>query len=274
MGLKDPTLLDAISKEVLRKLDEIEPQSLGILADAKLACRGDVERALQPLAEKFVDALPASLDAASVGAFTQFVHGIRVDNFGAWGTRYVFRRMNFAEPPSEFCERAAQQILQNLGGAGDENQKGREVVNALSGAALVHRRVFSYAEYDMEVPGHSGVTVPLAGSITKENGRRDSGGSGGSGSGGLPLRALASPISGLVDRSLCSEHQVLAAIGELLGQATGGGASQAACGRVRLFISTAPCVSCIWTLRQFQLLLPRMTVEVGNGEEAYLFSTA
>merc|ERR1712039_325317 len=100
-----------------------------------------------------------------------------------------------------------------------------DVANAaLSGAALVHRRVFSYAEYELTVSG----SAPLLGSITKENGRRERGVTSGtsvgmaSGTGVLSLRPLASPISGLVDRSFCSEFQVLSAIGcDLQGACSG-----------------------------------------------------
>merc|ERR1712190_620995 len=66
MGVKDATLLDAISSEVLRKLEEIEPQSLGILADAKLSCREAVERTIEPLASRFADELPQTLNATAV----------------------------------------------------------------------------------------------------------------------------------------------------------------------------------------------------------------
>jgi len=275
LGVTDATLLEAISKEVLRKLDEIEAQSLGILADAKLGCREEVEKTLQPLAERLLENLPRSLDPSSTAAFQQFVHDIRVDNFGAWGTRFVFRRMGLAEPPADFCKRAAQQIC--LGAcAGGEDRRGREAVSALSGAALVHRRVFSYAEYELRLPGCG---APLAGSLTRENGRRERPGDDstrrdrGVASPPTSLRPLSSPISGLVDRSLCSEFQLLSAIMDLARQPPGAGSGGSAEGRVCLFVSTAPCISCIWALRQFQLLLPWACLEVANGEETYLFST-
>lgn len=137
----------------------------------------------------------------------------------------------------------------------------------------MHRRVFSYAEYNLKV-GSSG--PPLAGSFVRENGRKERGGQDKVQT--CPLRALSSPISGLVDRSLCSEFQLLDAVMEVLSLSGGGGVAgdrrgHSVQGVVRLFVSTAPCVSCIWVLRQFQLLLPQAAVEVANGEEAYLFST-
>mmetsp|Transcript_146364 Transcript_146364/g.407739 ORF Transcript_146364/g.407739 Transcript_146364/m.407739 type:complete len:382 (-) Transcript_146364:139-1284(-) len=277
LGITDATLLEAISAEVRRKLSEIEAQSLGILADAKLACREEVERTLQPLAERLVQHLPSTLDASAAAAFAQFVRDLRVDNFGAWGTRYVFRRMNFPEPPPDFHERAARRIFQSASAYGEE-RRGREVANALSGTALVHRRVFSYAEYDIRIGGSR---QPLVGSLTRENGRRDRP-PGAQDEGARrdraipcpqPLRSLASPISGLVDRSLCSEFQLLNAIMDLMWQDSGTTTAESSQGLVRLFVSTAPCISCIWALRQFQLLVPWARIEVANGEESYLFST-
>jgi len=284
LGVTDPTLLNAISAEVLRKLDEIEAQSLGILADAKLPCRQAVERTLQPLAERFIGELPHVLNPTRIAAFTQFVRDVRIDNFGAWGTRLVLERIGFREPPPDFVERALRQIRLGLGsvGAGADDRRTADAEGALAGTALVHRRVFSYAEYEVEATSDdSGSGRLVAGSIIKENGRRDRNAEerlvGGTRTSVTwpALKPLASPISSLVDRSLCSEFQVLRSMPEE--------AAMAAApvklpppplrGRLRLFVSTAPCVSCIWALRQFQLLHPSMQLEVANGEEAYLFST-
>lgn len=282
LGVTDPTLLNAISAEALKKLDEIEAQSLGILADAKLPCRQAVERTLQPLAERFIGELPHVLNPTRIAAFLQFVRDVRIDNFGAWGTRFVLERIGFMEPPPDFIERALRQIRLGLGSAGTsmEDRRSAEAESALAGTALVHRRVFSYAEYEIEATSsEAGSGRLVAGSIIKENGRREHqerpvGNSGASWT-WPALKPLASPISGLVDRGLCSEFQVLRAIPEEA-------AAVAAPvqlpppplrGRLRLFVSTAPCVSCIWAMRQFHLLHPSMRLEVANGEEAYLFST-
>jgi len=284
LGVTDPTLFNAVSGEVLRKLDKIEAQSLGILADAKLPCRQAVERMLQPLAERFIGELPHVLNPTRIAAFHQFVRDVRIDNFGAWGTRFVLERIGFMEPPPDFVERALRQIRLGLGSAGtcSEDRRIAEAESALAGTALVHRRVFSYAEYEVEATNDDvGSGRLVAGSIIKENGRRDRNaedrlvGNSGASWTWPALKPLSSPISGLVDRGLCSEFQVLRAIPEEA-------ATVAAPvklpppplrGRLRLFVSTAPCVSCIWAMRQFQLLHPSMRLEVANGEEAYLFST-
>mmetsp|Transcript_80333 Transcript_80333/g.227506 ORF Transcript_80333/g.227506 Transcript_80333/m.227506 type:complete len:559 (+) Transcript_80333:719-2395(+) len=279
LNVTDTALLAALSEEVIKKLADIEPQSLGILADAKLACRESVERTLRPFADRFLEKLPASLDPGPAGAFVQFVRDLRIDNFGAWGTRYVLRQMNFPEPPPDFRQRAERAILKHASSgaaAGAEDRKSRTAASALSGTALVHRRVFSYAEYDLGSPtaghGAAGGAVPLTGSITAENGRRESRERGAADDGALPLRALSSPISGLVNRNLCSEFQLMCAIMDTLQRADGGKSMASLRGTFRLFVSTAPCVSCIWALRQFQIFLPCACIEVANGEDAYLFA--
>merc|ERR1740121_1492589 len=266
MGIRDSKLLDAISAEVLRKLTEIEPHSLGILADANLACREDVERTLRPLAEGFARQLPPSLSPEAVAALLRFVNDLRVDNFGAWGTRYIFSEMKFDAPSNDFYKRAKEAILESTG-MKEEDGQGKEAANALSGSALVHRRAFSFGEYHIEMMS-GGVPKLLSGSLAKENGRRD--GSTDRAAATTWLKPISSPISGLVDRSLCSEFQLLSSVLAMIRQSPGFAVRE---GSVRLFVSTAPCVSCIWALWQFHLLLPAVRLEVANGEELYLLST-
>lgn len=282
---KNRTLLEAISKEVMQKLYEIEPQSLGILADAKLGCQRHIEQALRPFAQKFAELLPkpstptthetgwVSVDDASMKIFTDFVREVRVDNFGAWGTRHILEQMRLEEPASEFISRAKDAILKE-GETEELGQGQREGV--LAGAALVHRRVFAYVEYHLELPG----CTPLSGAMARENGRRDRGYDP-----KYPLiRPLASPISGLVDRGLCSEFQILAKLVDTVedtltqqgSQGSQGSQGQAprtvrdvndVRGRIQIFVSTSPCVSCLWALRQCQFLLPQVQLGVVNGEE-------
>eukprot|EP00439_Symbiodinium_sp_Y106_P072740 s582_g13.t1 len=66
-----------------------------------------------------------------------------------------------------------------------------------------------------------------------------------------------------VERSLCAEFQVLAqtcdAIFEDLSDSSEG---QRVSGKVQLFISAPPCLSCVAAICQFQLLLPSVELEV------------
>lgn len=264
---KDRTLLDAISKEVMQRLYEIEPQSLGILADAQLGCQPQLEQALRPFAQRFADLMPRGLDDSTMTTFMQLVREIRVDNFGAWGTRHVFQQMGLASPTQDFLDRAQGEILQAGAAVGADEGDARQGV--LSGAALVHRRVFSYGEYEFEVRGSQGRA--LTGAMVKENGRRDRSFDPRS----SMLKPLTSPISGLVDRSLCSEFQLLAiALDAAQGAAGAQRVASSITGCVRLFVSTSPCVSCLWVLRQCQIYMPEVKIEVANGEEAYIFSSS
>merc|ERR1712216_761043 len=164
------------------KLPEIEPQSLGILADARLACRDEVERALRPYADRFIGALPKTLDAATLAAFSSFLNEMRIDNFGARGVRYVLEQMGVQPPEETFCVRAAEQICLSASAAaaastgGESSSKALKVAqDALSGAALVHRRVFSYVEYvaHVETGARGAGAKAIDGSMSRENGRRN-----------------------------------------------------------------------------------------------------
>eukprot|EP00747_Dinoflagellata_sp_TGD_P134323 gnl/TRDRNA2_/TRDRNA2_175303_c1_seq1.p1 gnl/TRDRNA2_/TRDRNA2_175303_c1~~gnl/TRDRNA2_/TRDRNA2_175303_c1_seq1.p1 ORF type:complete len:377 (-),score=51.71 gnl/TRDRNA2_/TRDRNA2_175303_c1_seq1:34-1164(-) len=270
LGVQDNQLMNALAAEVLRKLKEIEPQSLGILADAKLACRSEVECALGPFMDRFLARLPRTLEewSSSYEAFVQFIGELKVDNFGARCSRKILQAMNFVPAPEDFCSRAHMQIQLSASSASGEDHRAAQAKaagDALSGAALVHRRVFSYMEYELNVSG-----TPLRGALTKENGRRERAVGGRA---HATLRAISSPISGLVDRTLCSEFQSLNALVDEVRLAPSYSGDSAVWGLARLFVSTAPCVSCLGALRQFQLLFPTVKVEVANGEEAYLFSS-
>ena len=255
-GPKDQNLLEAISKEVMQKLYEIEPQSLGILADAKLGCQRHIEQALRPFAQRFAELLgsvtPSQNEMVNAKIFFDFVKEVRVDNFGAWGTRHIFEQMRLdTSLTDDFVLRAKEAIMKAE--REEVTQKTREEV--LAGAALVHRRVFAYGEYHLEIPG----IQPLIGAMARENGRRARGFD------QLTLlRPLASPISGLVDRSLCSEFQILATCLEL---AATQGELSIQVGQIQIFVSTSPCVSCLWALRQWQCYLPQVKLGVVNGEE-------
>mmetsp|Transcript_78300 Transcript_78300/g.122169 ORF Transcript_78300/g.122169 Transcript_78300/m.122169 type:complete len:527 (+) Transcript_78300:356-1936(+) len=268
---RDSALMDAISGEVLKRIDEIEPQSLGILADAKLDCGEAVEKALRPYVARFLEALPKTLDQHQFDTFSNFLHSLHIDNFGAQGTKQIFLHMQFPAPSAEFCDRAMQEIQNGVAAYSGDTRRSSAAVDALSGAALVHRRVFSYAEYDILVfrkgmASHGG--VKLVGSMMKENGLREQDRS--TERGVCALRAVASPISGLVNRHLCSEFQLLKSLVDIFYQESGSTFDCQVTGHVRLFVSTAPCVSCLGALRQFTLMFPQASMEVANGEEAYL----
>eukprot|EP00928_Gymnodinium_smaydae_P027416 TRINITY_DN21211_c0_g1_i2.p1 TRINITY_DN21211_c0_g1~~TRINITY_DN21211_c0_g1_i2.p1 ORF type:complete len:511 (-),score=131.76 TRINITY_DN21211_c0_g1_i2:477-2009(-) len=269
MGIDNPKLLEAISSEVMRKLHEIEPQSLGILADARLPCSAAVDAALLPVVLRFIEELPTSIAAwEGDGEFPRFLAELRVDNFGAKGARRVFEHMGLAAADEAFARRAMAEVRAVV----DEKNGGTIASDAMAGVALVHRRVFAFAEYELFPPVPVGSAVPpplLRGSLVRENGRRERALPRASGS---MLRAVSLPISGLVDRSLCGEFQLLSALlDDAKAAADAAGQPLARLrGTVRLFVSTAPCVSCIGALRQCRLILPETRLEVFNGEDLYL----
>merc|ERR1711920_1089656 len=75
------------------------------------------------------------------------------------------------------------------------------------------------------------------------------------------------PFNHLVDRSLCSEYQLLSRVCEELAGAVSGEAWRATRGWLWLFVTGAPCLSCVGAMRQFQLLLPKVEFAVTIGDE-------
>lgn len=75
-----------------------------------------------------------------------------------------------------------------------------------------------------------------------------------------------------VDRTLCSEFQLLSELCDVLlaavsaSSASGAVGSAAARGSLRghafLFVSAAPCLSCVCAVRQFQLIFPQVSLAV------------
>mmetsp|Transcript_22996 Transcript_22996/g.72385 ORF Transcript_22996/g.72385 Transcript_22996/m.72385 type:complete len:113 (-) Transcript_22996:71-409(-) len=103
---------------------------------------------------------------------------------------------------------------------------------------------------------------PLQGSRYQQNGYH--------GARPLQLWILPTPLprSALVDRSLCSEGQLLSGLcSELAGPETAEGLLRGVRGWLRLYVTGAPCLSCVGAMRQFQLLLPGVSLSVCIGEE-------
>merc|ERR1712008_31131 len=78
------------------------------------------------------------------------------------------------------------------------------------------------------------------------------------------------PFNHLVDRGLCSEIQLLSGVCEELMDSVYGSSFcqlQDVQGWLWLFVTGAPCLSCVGAMQQFQLLLPGTQLRVTIGEE-------
>lgn len=254
----------AISEEVNRKLTSLAPQQLGTLADLNLPCSDVVEESLQVVVLQFADGIPNSIVGFENGDYANLVERFDLDCFGHRGSRYLLSLLCIAEAPRDFSDRAAALVV--------EFQK-RHAETWWRSEGLLHQRVVSYAEMDVEPCARKGGS--LRNSRFQQNGYQ------GMRHGREWIVATTLPFNHNVDRSLCSENQLLSHICEdlarsrlqQLGRLTGQQVVPAkpllagARGWLRLYVTGAPCLSCIGAMRQFQLLAPGVQLSVSFGEE-------
>lgn len=235
-------------------------QALGWLVDFDLECRGEISECLSKVAKEIWAAFPSSIEAwwecDSFTDFSMYLRGLAADNLGSSGSRFLLKLMGAAETPANFCERALQCIERF-----DQERDWREDPGCVRfGGPALHKRVFSYAEYRF-----GGVTEGgsfMEGAILQEN--------------SAPserlvsrprwFRAIDLPVNFVVDRTMCTEFLLLS---ELVGLLAQEGLTpeklKILSGMLRLYATGPPCVSCISVLRQVQLLLPRVTLQVSYG---------
>lgn len=226
---------------------------MGTLVDLGLSCQSEVKKRLCEVISKFLAGVPNKYDEFKAGVYLHLVEGFEVDNFGAVGDRYLLDSLGIPDGPPEFYRKGAQLVI-------DFQQQHAESWWRSEG--LLHARVVSYAEFDLTPP--PGGQPPLAGSRYQQNGYH---GVRQTEERILPTRL---PFNSNVDRSLCSENQLLAAICEdLVGSRPVNSKALLAkvTGWLRLFVTGAPCLSCVGAMRQFQLLLPQVTLFVSIGDE-------
>lgn len=181
---------------------------------------------------------------------------MHVDGFGHRGSRLIWNAVGVPAAPPSFCERAQQQISETI--AVDGLAVASQVLEHDIGASCgprKHRRVFAYAEYDLElVPGAAG---RIQGKLLFENGFQSARAN------AQWFRHTPLPINTWVDRSLCAEAQLLAAF--CTQQLADGRPPNALKGRLRLYTTSPPCASCVGVLWQFRLLLRNLELEVESG---------
>lgn len=255
MRLPHEPLGDAISREVLRKLHSLGAQQLGTLADLDLPCQDAIRLRLREVLTSFLAEVPSSLEGFRSGVYGRLVEDFELDNFGSFGGRFLLDSVGIQEGPSEFAERAARLVVAH---------QEEHASTWWRSDGLLHQRVVSYAEFCLEPPARLNER-PLQGHRFQQNGYH------GTRSGPGWLCATPLPINHLVDRSLCSENQLLSGIcEELAGARTAGSAVErlrGAQGWLHLFVTGAPCLSCVGAMRQFSLLLPGVEFRVTIGEE-------
>lgn len=257
-------LCNAISEEASKKLTSLGTQQLGTLADLNLPCSDAVELRLREVVLQFADGVPNSLAGFEKGDYARLVEYFDLDCFGSRGDSYLLSLLCIAEAPRDFSERAALLVVQF--------QK-RHAETWWRSDGLLHQRVVSYAEMDVE-PFAARNCGALRSPRFQQNGYH------GMRQGQDWIVATSLPLNSNVDRSLCSEYQLLSQVCEDLAgsrlQLSGPSRQQVAPGRqllagargwLRLHVTGAPCLSCIGAMHQFQLLAPGVQLSISIGEE-------
>jgi len=180
------------------------------------------------------------------------VDACEVDNFGTKGDRFLLDAMGMHEGPPEFSAKGKRLVL-------DYQERHAETWWRSEG--LLHQRVVSYAEFEM-IPSRD--RPAISGKRFQQNGFH------GTRHSSEQIVPTTLPFNSNVDRSLCSEFQLLNGLcEELLGPSAGDAQATLASvqGWLHIFVTGAPCLSCVGAMRQFQLLLPSVTLKVSIGPE-------
>lgn len=166
------------------------------------------------------------------------------------------------EASLEFCLRAQAEI--DKADASDTLASNHDGHDGVSG--LQHQRVFAYAECDIISP-HNEPDVKDC--MLFENGFC------GTSIDTSMLNYTPLPLNSFVDRSLCAEAKMMAAFCDQLkqkGLAGGSSLNERLLGRLQVYTSQAPCLSCVGVLWQFHLHFPSMELCFSNGRRRRLQS--
>jgi len=230
------------------------PQQLGTLADLSLPCHAAVELRLSLAISEFHARMPRTLDEFRRGAYVQLVNDFEVDNFGSKGDRLLLDHIGIFEGPPCFAARAARLAVKYQAERADSWWRAE---------GLLHQRVVAYAELDLEVPLRKQYVY---GHRFQQNGYQ------GSRKGSVWIVPTSLPFNQNVDRSLCSENQLMSLVLEEVagtGEAGTQRPLEGVRGWLQLFVTGAPCLSCVGAMVQFQLLLPAVAFAVCIGPELH-----
>jgi len=197
--------------------------------------------------------MPESLSVSALVAYAGCIAELRVDNFGAMGSRLLMGAIGIGEVSLHFVERIV-------------HGRPQFSVAPTSRTGPMQPRIYSYAEYEIVHP------VCFHGALAYENGLQVA--EDGSKVACRPrwLRAITLPINAYVERELCAEFQLLEDLCNLFASKSSSRlafslldetARLQVSGTVHLLVTGSSCVSCLGAIRQFQLLWPNVGLFVG-----------
>jgi len=227
--------------------------------DLELPCQTALKQQLLKILSSFAECVPNTIQEFERGKYQTLVEDFDMDNFGSWGDRQLLDMLGIHEGPQDFATRGARLVI--------EYQE-QHAESWWRSEGLFHQRVVSYAEMNLEL-AHDGRHIQ--GCMYQQNGFQ------GVRHAGNFILATALPFNHNVDRSLCSENQLLSRVcGECLNWNKAPQKSLLAQvkGWLKLFVTGAPCLSCVGAIHQFQLLLPKVVLTVAIGPELQHFPLA
>lgn len=240
----------------------MQTQALMFLVDVDLPCHEALKAAASTVVKDFSKGFPLQLEDWDSERFKVAIWNLRVDSFGTVGTRALWDVLGVRKAPGDFCIRAELEIDKVTAEDGDAFLSGSD--DQASGRK--HQRVFAYAEYDLEPPL---MESEIRGQMLFENGFR-----------GVRadidwLKHTPLPVSSWVDRSLCAEMQMMTSFClKLMNEGLAGTAELNAMlhGRLMVYTSIPPCLSCVGVLWQFALHFQRVDLQFANGSGCRLES--
>lgn len=197
--------------------------------------------------------MPHDVEDFRRGRYQDVVDEFEIDNFGTKGDRFLLDSLSIYESDQVFKEKGARLAVEY------QNQHQESWWRS---EGLLHSRVVSYAEIDLAVVN---TRKSVVGARYQQNGYQ------GTRQIDPVLISTRLPFNHNVDRSLCSEFQLLEGVHqELLACGIEEGTSFIIVdGSLQLFVTGSPCLSCVGAMRQFQLLFPRVRLTVAIGEELH-----
>lgn len=197
--------------------------------------------------------MPESLSVSALAVYAGCIAQLRVDNFGATGSRLLMGAIGIGETSLHFVERVVQGLPQFS-------------ATPMSKTGPMQPRIHSYAEYEILHP------VRFHGALARENGLQVAEDGGKVACRPRWLRAITLPINAYVERELCAEFQLLEDLCSLFASKSSSrlafsvrdeAARLHVSGTIQLLVTGSSCVSCLGAMRQFQLLWPNIGISVG-----------
>lgn len=207
---------------------------------------------LKPMVADFFAELPQTLSRDAWDNYARTVDEVRIDSFGSAGTRLLLDWMGMPDVSAAFRSRALQDDRVSRLGRLTAKLERPEVT-------WIRTRCVAWVEFSL---------VGRAGPIKHEELLCENAYHGEVTGDSRWLRAVTPPFNPFADRRTCCEFRFFDRLIDDLarvGLAGDEAVRSTVCGHIAMLINAPPCVSCIGVMRQFQLLFPRVAMQISGG---------